>query len=589
MVDNQKESNANGGGSDFESAVVGPKDMEVNANGVALDAETGSWGLGGESLVTYKRRRFAKVTESGKISDDSVSQPGEKSVKHLHDLAECSQKELDALRTSSSDCLLKHDRNIILENIFQSLDSEGGLKKCIRSALVFQPGSGNGFTVKDPFHSCEDWSKNISHTVTLLNGPQSSAKCNVGMTSSGSVNESNDSTFTELCRCTFFDIIMSEKFAQLCSLLLENFEGMRAEKLFDLNHINTRMKEKAYEKSPLLFQADIQKIWVKLHKVGTDITALAKCLSEKTVTSFYEQVGTSAQSISEGGKNEFLTQEFDMHTKVEATEACALDEAHTCKRCREKADGRNGLVCDSCEEMYHISCIEPPVEEIPTRSWYCANCTAKGAESSHENCIACERLNACGGEDEVAYNETTDELAESSNELVSNEGGKSYQHCKVCSTEVSCDEEYRICGHSFCPHKFYHVRCLTDKQLTSYGSCWYCPSCLCRCCLADRDDDKIVLCDGCDHAYHIYCMHPPRSAIPKGKWFCQKCDSGMQCIRKARSAYDNMQNGSRKRGLDGKLKGSVGLDKSGGVDMLLNAAKTLNYEENLQAALGLNN
>ncbi|KAL8516131.1 hypothetical protein ACS0TY_014703 [Phlomoides rotata] len=107
MVYNQKEINANGGGSDFESAVVGPKDKEVNANGVALDAQTGSWGLGGESLVTYKRRRFAKVTESGKISDDSVSQPGEKSVKHPHDLAECSQKELDALSTSSSDCLLK--------------------------------------------------------------------------------------------------------------------------------------------------------------------------------------------------------------------------------------------------------------------------------------------------------------------------------------------------------------------------------------------------------------------------------------------------------------------------------------------------
>lgn len=70
------------------------------------------------------------------------------SVKQLHDLAECSQKEPNAMRTSSSDCSLKRDRNIILENIFQSLDNEGGLKKCIQSALVFQPGSGNGFTVK---------------------------------------------------------------------------------------------------------------------------------------------------------------------------------------------------------------------------------------------------------------------------------------------------------------------------------------------------------------------------------------------------------------------------------------------------------
>lgn len=114
--------------------------------------------------------------------------------------------------------------------------------------------------MQDPIHSCEKWNKNTSLTGALLDGPQSGAKCNVGMTSSGSVNESNDSTFTELCQCTFFDIIISEKFAKLCSLLLENFEGMKAEKLFDLHHINTRMKEKEYEKSPLLFQSDIQKV-----------------------------------------------------------------------------------------------------------------------------------------------------------------------------------------------------------------------------------------------------------------------------------------------------------------------------------------
>ena len=53
---------------------------------------------------------------------------------------------------------------------------------------------------------------------------------------------------------------MSEQFAQLCSLLLENFEGIKTDKLFDLNHINTRMEEKAYEQSPLLFQSDVQEV-----------------------------------------------------------------------------------------------------------------------------------------------------------------------------------------------------------------------------------------------------------------------------------------------------------------------------------------
>lgn len=64
-------------------------------------------------------------------------------MKCFHNLAECSQKDAD----SSNDCSLKHKRNIILEQIGQSLDSSG-LKKCIQSALVFPPGSGSGNTVK---------------------------------------------------------------------------------------------------------------------------------------------------------------------------------------------------------------------------------------------------------------------------------------------------------------------------------------------------------------------------------------------------------------------------------------------------------
>lgn len=89
---------------------------------------------------------------------------------------------------------------------------------------------------------------------------QSAAPGSVGKTSSGSVNESNHRTGTELSWSMFSDIIMSEKFAQLCNLLLENFQGLKAEKLLDLSLINSRMKEGAYESSPVLFYSDIQQV-----------------------------------------------------------------------------------------------------------------------------------------------------------------------------------------------------------------------------------------------------------------------------------------------------------------------------------------
>ncbi|KAL0323307.1 UNVERIFIED_CONTAM: Lysine-specific demethylase 5C [Sesamum angustifolium] len=498
----------------------------MTTNGVTRNVEIGSLGLGGNGLVTYKRRRAVKVAEGGKTFDDSLSQSNEKSMKHSVDQAKCSEKDSHPMPVSSSDCSLKHQRNIILEQIYQSLDSEGGLVKCIQNALLFHPGSSSRTTVKESVHSCEDWNNCTFHAGTLHDDLHNAAKDSV------------------------------EKFAELCSLLLQNFQGIKADKLFDFNHINSRMKERAYENSPLQFQSDIQQIWMKLQKVGNDITALAKCLSDKTMTSFCEQVGNSAHSISEDGKPEFLTQQSDVHPKAEPTEASALDEAHTCQRCKLKADGRNCLVCDSCEEMYHISCIEPPVKEIPTRSWYCAKCTAKGTESPHEYCTACERLNASRSpfdeneKDDFMYGKVAAELEESSNELVANEGGKRSQHCTACRTEVRNDEEYRMCGHSFCSHKFYHVKCLTNERLISHGLCC-----------------------------HLILPYPEGNGFAKNVTSTSKVYGELE-------GHMNLQNISRKRALDRKLKGEGSLDKSGGVDMLLNAKKTLSYEEN-QATMGL--
>ena len=49
---------------------------------------------------------------------------------------------------------------------------------------------------------------------------------------------------------------------------------------------------------------------------------------------------------------------------MEQGEDCSADRACTCRRCGDKVGGRDCLVCDSCEEMYHVSCIKPVVKEI---------------------------------------------------------------------------------------------------------------------------------------------------------------------------------------------------------------------------------
>ena len=46
---------------------------------------------------------------------------------------------------------------------------------------------------------------------------------------------------------------------------------------------------------------------------------------------------------------------------------------------------------------------------------------------------------------------------------------------------------------------------------------------ICRICSRGDEDDKLLLCDGCDDNYHIFCLLPPLPEIPQGIWRCPKC------------------------------------------------------------------
>uniref|UniRef100_A0A8C7ATT2 E3 ubiquitin-protein ligase UHRF n=1 Tax=Neovison vison TaxID=452646 RepID=A0A8C7ATT2_NEOVI len=51
-----------------------------------------------------------------------------------------------------------------------------------------------------------------------------------------------------------------------------------------------------------------------------------------------------------------------------------------------------------------------------------------------------------------------------------------------------------------------------------------CRVCACHLCGGKQDPDKQLMCDECDMAFHIYCLCPPLSSIPKeDEWYCPEC------------------------------------------------------------------
>ncbi|XP_029357664.1 lysine (K)-specific demethylase 5Ba isoform X2 [Echeneis naucrates] len=46
---------------------------------------------------------------------------------------------------------------------------------------------------------------------------------------------------------------------------------------------------------------------------------------------------------------------------------------------------------------------------------------------------------------------------------------------------------------------------------------------MCLVCGSGSAEDRLLLCDGCDDSYHIFCLIPPLHDVPKGDWRCPKC------------------------------------------------------------------
>lgn len=410
---------------------------------------------------------------------------------------------------------------------------------------------------------------------------------------------------TAKCQNILKDVLRSENFALLCSVLCRTVhqDGERT-RYFDFGVIDSRMKNGNYGHEPELFVHDLKLLWEDLKVAGQDIVHLANNLSSLTEDSYEKLVGRERGS-DDDELNEAVVARSEPKNLVQPNASVPLTSQgfnqlldqpgpsdpsvvykdSICNRCGKVAGAGSVLKCYRCMLPCHISCIEATGSPISTGRWCCKNCSAGTKEPVegdmvlahgnpnclHESCVVCDRLAACRS----PKCDNSRALVISS---VDPEIDTCYS-CKICGGTEEDEKRFLICGNVLCRYMYYHIGCLKSMQISTSverGSpCWYCPSCLCRVCLCDKDDDLTILCDGCDEAYHIYCITPRHTSIPKGQWYCSSCS--------VERAEEGMRQYER-RTLKLHRKEDAGLQSWNfdGVDLLLSAAEQLRIDEQLE-------
>lgn len=87
---------------------------------------------------------------------------------------------------------------------------------------------------------------------------------------------------------------------------------------------------------------------------------------------------------SKFGPDGQLVRRVPVIVKQSTLDADADDDSTPCEVCRNTDREDTMLLCDGCNRGYHMSCLTPPLTEIPQNSWYCDYCFASENSSSNE-------------------------------------------------------------------------------------------------------------------------------------------------------------------------------------------------------------
>ncbi|XP_038053191.1 tyrosine-protein kinase BAZ1B-like isoform X2 [Patiria miniata] len=172
-----------------------------------------------------------------------------------------------------------------------------------------------------------------------------------------------------------------------------------------------------------------------------------------------------------------------LHLLLSVYEACVRWEKSSenakCKICRRKGDEDQLLLCDECNQPFHLFCLRPALVTVPKGDWKCPAC----APSTRRNA----RNRSYKGMDDSDESESSsdDEDDDADSDSEDSESNDVIEHEDICT----------VCSEA----------------------------------------GELVLCAECPLAYHKDCHEPPMRNFPRGRWVCASCLNPARSSRSKRA------------------------------------------------------
>eukprot|EP01119_Soliformovum_irregulare_P013651 TRINITY_DN365_c2_g1_i5.p1 TRINITY_DN365_c2_g1~~TRINITY_DN365_c2_g1_i5.p1 ORF type:complete len:802 (-),score=223.32 TRINITY_DN365_c2_g1_i5:464-2869(-) len=106
-------------------------------------------------------------------------------------------------------------------------------------------------------------------------------------------------------------------------------------------------------------------------------------------------------------------------------------------------------------------------------------------------------------------------------------------NCQLCGS-TDDDDHLLLCDGC---DRGYHIYCLDPPLKCVPKQSWFCSTGCetlyakgCDLCAGMEDEEHMLLCDSCDKGFHMYCLNPPLSSVPTGDWICQSCQPTLEPV-----------------------------------------------------------